>query len=385
MGHSPYQLSVLKNGTAAHPLHDPAGGGDQVRIRDGDHHFPAVRGVWEPFQNFNGILPHLVPGHIGPDRCRSLHGIAHRQSLTRRKGAVRRKRAENAAVGIGAQRAKVAGQVKIAPQLPGTAAAPLLHRLHGGGQDGAAAEGHQSHGIAVGDPVSQRAEIAGCGIVIGHGADARHAVPDPCADAADALFIPFRLHREGQRAALPLDLQRRGVRSVFLQQGLELLRGGHGLAAALHDHVAGFQAAGPGRSTALRQLYHHHAPGKQLHPYGVSHRDQTALDRLRGQSRRGTQQQGQHQCRPMPQGSFGDLFIQQVITPLAGRKIHIQTVFFCKILRFVLCFSSACGGLPVFSSVTRRSASRTDLSFPTRQKQIPTKSGSSASWIMMTL
>ena len=59
--------------------------------------------------------------------------------------------------------------------------------------------------------------------------------------------------------------------------------------------------------------------------------------------------------------------------------------FFCEILRFVLCFSSVCGGLPVFSSMSRHSASRTDLSFPTRQKQIPTKSGSSASRITMTL
>ena len=111
-----------------------------VRVRDGDHHFPTVRGIWEPFQNFNGILPHLVPGHIGPDRCRSLHGIAHRQSLARHKvqsgRSVPKCRSRCWRTG-----AKVAGQVKIAPQLPGAAAAPLLHRLHGGGQDGAAAKG----------------------------------------------------------------------------------------------------------------------------------------------------------------------------------------------------------------------------------------------------
>ena len=359
-------------------MHDAAGGGDQVRVRDGDHHFPTVRGIWEPFQNFNGILPHLVPGHIGPDRCRSLHGIAHRQSLARRKGAVRRKRAENAAVGIGAQRAKVAGQVKIAPQFPGTAAAPLLHRLHGGGQDGAAAEGHQSHGIAVGDPVTQCAESAGCRIVIGHGADARHAVPDPCADAADALFIPFRLHREGQRVALPFDLQRRGVRSVFLQQGLELLRGGHGLAAALHDHVAGFQAAGPGRSTALRQLYHHHAPGKQLHPYGVSHRHQPFPLRSGGQGGGGAQRHGQYQRRAVTQsflygsmqvhhsfrGRYG-IFSKQIVNFSSYIPICIE-ILSCR-RRFV----------PHFL--------RTRLSCPLQARQLPTKSGSSASRITMML
>ena len=53
---------------------------------------------------------------------------------------------------------------------------------------------------------------------IGHGADASHAVPDPCADTVDALRVFLRLHGQCHRVRLPPYLQRGAVCPVDLEQ-----------------------------------------------------------------------------------------------------------------------------------------------------------------------
>ena len=260
MGHSANQLPILKNRAAAHPLHNTAGGGDQLRIGDRDHQFSAVRRIRDRFQDLNGVFLHLIAGNVAADHSRTFRRVPYRQRfpLCQRTGCVQG--TENAAAGIGVKLSQLFRQIKFSPQLSGAAAASLFHRFHGGRQNGAVAEGHQGGGVPVRNAVAQGTKGVAIRVVVGDGADPRHAVPYPRTDAARPLFISLRLYGERHRAALPLDGQFRGVRTVFLQERLKLLCGCYRPAAAGLDDVAGFQAAGAGRRTALRQLHHYNTP-----------------------------------------------------------------------------------------------------------------------------
>ena len=149
---------------------------------------------------------------------RNRHGIA--QPLGEFAGV---QRAEDAAGGVGVQITQICGQVEIPPQLTGLSDGALLHRFHGGGQNGSGGKGHQERRVGVRDPVPQSAEGAAFRVVIRHGADAGHAVPNPGPNAVGALLVLFRGNRERHAPAFPADLQVGGRLPILLEQGLELL------------------------------------------------------------------------------------------------------------------------------------------------------------------
>ena len=122
--------------------------------------------------------------------------------------------------------------------------------------------------------MAQGAEDAGGRIIKGHGADARHAVPNPGTDAVDTLVVLGGGDRERHAPAVPADLEVRLRVPVLLKKGLELLRGGHRGSAALHDHISGTQSTIPGGRAAVGELHHHHAPGKQLDAHRMPNRHQ---------------------------------------------------------------------------------------------------------------
>ena len=251
MGHCANKFAILQDRAAAHALDNAAGGIDQLGIRYGDEQLPTIGSTCADLQNFNVILPDGVPIHIGADGCRTgvdLIRVRYRQRLSHLfRQFTGREGTENTAVGIGVQVTQIAGKVKISPQLTGFACCALFHRLHRGGQDGAGGEGHQQRRVAVRDAVAQCAEGTAVWIIIGHGADAGHGVPDPGTDGILPLVILFRRNGQCHSLCAPPDLEvRRGLTGV-LQQGLELLRGGHRNAAALDDDVTGLQSALPGR------------------------------------------------------------------------------------------------------------------------------------------
>ncbi|SCI84275.1 Uncharacterised protein [uncultured Blautia sp.] len=71
--------------------------------------------------------------------------------------------------------------------------------------------------------MTQSAEGAAFRVVIRHGADAGHAVPNPGPNAVGALLVLFRGNRERHAPAFPADLQVGGRLPILLEQGLELL------------------------------------------------------------------------------------------------------------------------------------------------------------------
>ena len=111
MGHRAHKFSILQDGTARHTLDDAAGGGDQVRVRHGEHQFPAVTAVVDDLQNFHIIGAHFVPLDIGQNRgrpCFHLRRRRHRQRFTLLPGsAVLLQAAKDAAVRIGVQISQV--------------------------------------------------------------------------------------------------------------------------------------------------------------------------------------------------------------------------------------------------------------------------------------
>ena len=311
MGNCSHNSAILQDRTAGHPLDDAAGDGEQLRVRHGDEKVPLL--PVPQAAELHLVVLHAVPRHVAPDdggAVPDLGALRHGNGVALRQGAGG-ERPEDAAGGVGAEGAEIRRQIKISLQLSGGPGLAPLHGLHRGGQDAAAGEGQQLGGVRVRDAVAQGAESPGGGIIVGDGADARHAVPDPGADDPGAVLIPLRLRRQGLGAAAPVDSQLHFL--LPLEEPLELLRGGDGGAVALQDHVPLGKAAGLRRALPLREIHHQDAPGEHLDAHGVAHGDQLPR-RLRRPGREAQsphdQEHGETQRRPGPPFPQKTVFMQ---------------------------------------------------------------------------
>jgi len=122
--------------------------------------------------------------------------------------------------------------------------------------------------------MTQRTEHAGVRIVERHGANAGHAVPNPCADAVDTVVIGLWRHCQRLNGGSPPDLELHFLTLRGMKHPLKLLRRCHGLAVAFQDCITGLQSAGSCGGTTLRQLDHQHALGEKLDPDGMPNRNQ---------------------------------------------------------------------------------------------------------------
>ena len=299
MRHGSNEFSILNNGTARHALDDAAGGGQQLRVCHSDEEVPLFS-VPQALQLHLVVLD-AVALHVAADdggTVPDLRALRHGDRVPLRQGAGG-KRPEDAAGGVGRQSAQVLCQVKAALQLPGRPGLAPLHSLHRGGQDGTTGEGQELGGVRIRDAVTQSAEGSALGIIVGDGADACHAVPDPGANDPVAALAALRLRRQGLGATAPADGELHFL--LPLQKLLELLRGGDGGAVAPKDHVTFRQSAFLRRTLSLREVHHQDAPREHLDAHGVAHRDQLPWRLCRPgretQSRHG-QKHGETQRRP---------------------------------------------------------------------------------------
>ena len=214
----------------SHPLHDAAGGGQKLGIRHPQHQVAGILAAAVQPQDLHLILLRLAAidgGENGSRAALDLAGRGHGNGLCPVDKAAVGHLAEDAAVGVGRQGAHVTLHREVALQLAGIALLALLHRLHRGLHDGAAAEAHELGRVHIGDAVAQGAVAGGLGIVVGQGADARHAVTDPRTQAVHAVTAALGRIREGDQPLTPPHLHGYRQTAVFLQQRLELLGGLH--------------------------------------------------------------------------------------------------------------------------------------------------------------
>lgn len=127
MGHSAYQLSVLQDWASTHPLDNSSGSGNQIRVLNGNYHISPIGASGRHADNFNIKFLHGVPLHIASYDRRSCLSSANGDRVPKHRAVViGLQDAENSVAGVRVEITQIAGQIKIASQLPSSAAFSLF-------------------------------------------------------------------------------------------------------------------------------------------------------------------------------------------------------------------------------------------------------------------
>ena len=284
--HRANQPAVLKDGAAAHALHDAAGLFQQLRVRHADDHAALGKTrLARYFHNLHSVFPHAGCIHRAQDGRRALvHGAAAADGQAVRVEGVRGRGGHAAvdAVGAvareGAQHAVFAQEAAL--QLARIALLALAHVHHIRRHDLALSNGQDLLRVRIGDGVAQRAvhrALAGLDLAVeGQRAYTGGGIAHPGADAEiAALAVAARLQGEQQPFFAAQNGQ--GQRRALIGRHLlgQIVGAGHGLTIRLGDDVAGLDARHARRAERAAEIagaHHQHALGAHGHAHGLSAR-----------------------------------------------------------------------------------------------------------------
>ena len=301
MGHSPHQLAVLDDRTAAHSLNNSAGFAQQLFIRHADcHGFSVLVPSDNPF-NPDGIPFGFAAGNTGQNlRLSDLDFIPFCDWNRLSRHGFGAHCSENTVCGVFGDASHADLRLKRTEQFARLTPLSFVHADHRRRHQTAVLERKLCPTVALTHRVAQRAEFSGCRIKIRDRADSRHAVAhqqsemifrirralDRLNPNPDVHAVPLALYDNLLSACLLNDfgkvLPRRNRHTVDRAQDIagaqsRLLRRTHRSGRALHlrhaaDHHTLCRHAHAGRHTG----WNHHPDSQRRRRQHTDHQQSGA-------------------------------------------------------------------------------------------------------------